>query len=120
MRPFRILAVGAAALLYSQSLADAETLTAEQVQSVMIGKRIDWATPDGRTTGYSMYKKNGSSTLTITAPNKMKDKGTWRIVGDEFCSKWTTIRDGQEACSTLRTTNQAGLYQMDTVFVRSN
>jgi len=119
MRLFKILAISASALLTFQSAALADTLSAEQVKSVMVGKRIDWVTLDGGTKGHSKYKRNGTATVSITGPNKLKDTGSWRIVGNRFCSTWKVIRDGQEGCSTIRTTDEAGLYRLDTVFVRS-
>lgn len=98
--------------------AAAETLDAQQVQTLMIGKRIDWVTPDGNTKGFSKYNSNGTGSVSITAPNKLKDKGTWRIVGNKFCSTWKAIRDGAEGCSTIRTTKQDGVYRLDNVFIK--
>lgn len=85
----------------------------------MVGTTVSWVTLDGETRGFSRYSPNGISAVTIKAPNEFEDKGTWRIVGDAFCSTWQTLRDGREACSTMRTTSKDGLYRMDTVFIRS-
>ena len=111
--------IAACVSLVLASGAYATELNADQVQAVMIGKKVSWVTPDGNTKGVSTYKKNGSASVTVTEPNRFKDKGTWRIVGNQFCSTWKRIRDGKEGCSTLRTTNQSGVYKMDTVFVTS-
>lgn len=101
------------------SMANAETLNSQQVKALMVGTTVSWVTPDGETRGYSRYRPNGTSAVTVTAPNEFKDKGTWRIMGNQFCSTWKVIRDGQEGCSTVRTTTKEGVYRMDTVFIRS-
>lgn len=84
----------------------------------MIGKRIDWVSHISEWKGSTRYRKNGTSTVNVTAPEKFKDKGTWRIVGNKFCSTWQKIRNGEEKCSTIRTTNKDGLFKTDTVFLR--
>ena len=119
MKPIKTLTLAAFSICVLQSPAHAEILTAEQVRAVMIGKSVSWVTPDSEWKGVSRYKKNGTATINVTAPEKFKDRGTWKIVGNEFCSKWKKLRDGAERCSTLRTTKTEGLYRTDNVFLRS-
>lgn len=107
------------AVFLMHASAHAETLNSQQVKAVMVGKNVSWVTPDGVTKGYSRYRPNGTSAVTVSASNKFKDTGTWRIVENQFCTKWQVIRDGQEGCSTIRTTSKEGVYRMDTVFLRS-
>lgn len=113
------LTLAALAVCFLQSPAIAETLNAEQVRSLMINKHVTWSTPDGEWTGSSRYKSNGKSSISVTKPEKFSDRGTWKINGNVFCSKWKKLRDGKERCSTIRTTKTKGLYRMDSVFLRS-
>lgn len=101
------------------SIAQAETLNAQQVKALTVGKTVSWVTPDGQTKGYTRYKANGTAMTTVTAPNAFKDSGTWRLEGNQLCSTWQIIRDGREGCSTVRTTSKQGVFRTDTVFLRS-
>jgi len=112
-------AAATVAVFILPAAASAETLNAGQLKTVMIGTTVSWVTLDGETRGFSRYRPDGSAALTITSPNRLEDRGRWKIVGNEFCSTWRTVRDGREACSTLRTTSKEGLYRMDTVFIRA-
>lgn len=85
----------------------------------MVDKNVSWVTPDGTSNGVSKYKSNGSASVKVSAPNTFKDTGTWRIDGNEFCTKYKALRKGAESCSTIRTTSQDGVYRMDTVFIRA-
>ena len=119
MKSLKLVTLAAFSVCILQSPAYAESLTAEQVHGVMIDKNVSWITPDKEWKGVSRYKKNGTATVTVNAPEKFKDRGSWWIDGNKFCSKWKRIRDGAERCSTLRTTNTEGLYRTDSVFLRS-
>lgn len=119
MNVLSLTTMAAMSVFILQSAANADTLNSQQVKALMVGKTVSWVTPDGESRGYSKYKPNGTATATITEPNEFKDKGTWRMVGNRFCSTWQVIRDGQEGCSTVRTTTKEGLYRTDAVFMRS-
>jgi ABC-type phosphate transport system substrate-binding protein len=112
------LTLAALAVFIGQTGAKAETLNSQQIKSVMIGKSVSWVTPDGKSQGFALYRPNGTASVTVTAPNKFNDSGTWRMQGNQFCSTWQVIRDGQEGCSTVRTTTKQGVFRTDTTFIR--
>ena len=93
----------------NSSHAFAKTLSGSDIQEQIIGKRIDWVINGSK--GTTRYKNNGTSSVSIKSPKKLKDKGTWRIKGNKLCSKWTVIRGGKEKCSSFKTTNTKSVYK---------
>lgn len=70
--------------------AELQTLFSQDRTGVFVSEK------NGMVTKVNMFK-DGSQTATN---EKLDDKGHWRIVGDEFGSKWTKIRGGSEEFST--------------------
>ena len=118
MKTYNLLTGSALALGLTLMPAFAETLSGQAVTTLMSGKSVSWVTPDSTWKGVSRYQSNGTASVQVTAPESFKDKGTWWVAGNKFCSKWGILRDGAERCSTIRTTNQDGVYRMDAVFIR--
>ena len=118
LKAFQLTGCAALALFMVQTPAGAETLSGNALKTLMVGKPISWVTPDGSWKGVSRYGSNGSASVAVSAPQKFNDTGSWRVSGNKFCTKWGIIRDGAEGCSTVRTTSQDGVYQMDTVIIR--
>ena len=99
--------------------AQAQTLSADQVKSVMVGKKITFVSNDGSFKAVARYKRNGSAKINASEPRKFSENGQWRIDGNKFCSSWETIRGGNESCYNVQTTDQEVVYKVPTGFFRS-
>jgi len=117
MRNTKTVFTALVTICFTSTIASAGTLTAEEIQEKIIGKSLSWVTLDGETKGTAKHRKNGNSSVSVKAPYQLKDKGTWRLQGNQFCTKFVVLRDGKERCTTYKTTNKTGVYKTDTVFV---
>ena len=92
--------------LFPTSFSNAKSLTGAELKAAVSGKRVDWVTGSG-VKGYTKYKKNGTASVVIKSPKdaKGKDKGKWRIKGNQICHTWTVIRGGKEGCFSLSGTD---------------
>lgn len=92
----------------SFSTSYAKPLTGAEIKALIGGKRVNWVTPKGFK-GYTNYKKNGTATVVIKSPKKFKDKGTWRVKANKICNKWNKIRDNEEKCFSLLSTDKSNV-----------
>lgn len=120
MKIYKFATCAMLALFVTHGPAAAGSLSGDAIKSLMSGKSVSWVTSDGTWKGVSKYNRNGSATVNINAPEKSKDAGKWWVSGNQFCSQWTNLRDGQAKCWDVETTSQDGVYRLDNVFIRVN
>lgn len=82
--------------------ATAKTLTGAELQEKLVGKRIKFENTDGTIKGTTRYNKNGKARVSLTKPNRFKDKGIWWIKGNKLCNQWEQIREGEPKCFTYK------------------
>lgn len=89
----RYFAILPAVLVSFSGAAEAKTLTAAEIQSQIIGKKLCITQFDvcvrHNANGTSEYLKGGD------------DAGTWRLDGNKLCTKWKKARKGKEGCITF-------------------
>ena len=112
-RKMNILLIATGLAVVFASPVHAATLSGDEIRDKIIGKRLDWVGDNGWK-GKVRHRKNGKSSLTVVSPDRIKDKGTWRIKGNQLCSTWTNIRDGQEGCTSVKTTADKRIYRYNT------
>jgi hypothetical protein len=84
------------------SPAGAQTMTVEEIQKTLAGKRVSLSCVDGtRGSGrYTMAKNFGIITGTYQRPDgtSSKDTGRVRAEGNQLCLKFQKFNGGQEGC----------------------
>lgn len=107
-----LVSLAVAGLIASGSASlSQQALSGAEIRSLVEGKSYRWDTPNGFA-GSITVRSDGSQSLTSNIPNIESDTGSWRIHGDQLCSRWTKIRGGDESCQTISR-------QSDTVYVTS-
>ena len=99
MRPMQHLTAALVALPLLIPVAHAADMKGADIKTLLSG-----ATGTGTTSRGSSYvgQYNADGTMSgSVADGKHTDTGTWRIVGDEYCSTWSKWRNGSEACFTV-------------------
>ncbi|MBD3764443.1 MAG: hypothetical protein IE927_06820 [Rhodobacterales bacterium] len=79
----------------------AKDLTGAEIKALLSGKTGTWQTADGKIKGTNAWGKNGVAKVTGNFGKFTEDTGTWRIDGNQYCAKWTKIRDGKELCNPV-------------------
>jgi hypothetical protein len=78
-------------------------LTGDDIKAKVIGRQFSWRSVDGRFSGVVRYAKNGVVTTSGNLPANLKsDTGTWRLSGNQLCTKFKKLRQGQETCPTYQ------------------
>jgi len=90
------LAIAAGPGIILPASASAANMTAAQIEEKVIGRTLGFETDSGLA-GEIHYAPAGTSTIEVDG--LFSDKGTWRFNGDEFCTRWDIIRDGEEKCT---------------------
>jgi len=73
-------------------------LTHSELETLMSRTRTArWTTSKG-VTGTGSYTQDGTAKLAWSGGGA---EGSWRISGDRFCTKYPTIRGGNETCFSL-------------------
>jgi hypothetical protein len=92
----------------------AAPLSGAELQAELVGKPLSWKTTDGKTSGKTIYKSDGSAVLRSTKfPGLKLDSGNWVVRGNELCVTWKKIRAGIEGCYTV-TKQSDGSYKTST------
>lgn len=104
MLPHPILALGLAATLFtplfaSVSWAQDGLLTPQEIQQTLVGKKHrSIVASSGVVTQWEM-RADGTMQLFYPGGN---DSGTWRLDDKGYCTIWRKMREGKEACFTVR------------------
>lgn len=85
------------------SPAVADTMDAAQIEDKIIDRPLNFKTASGAT-GEIFYSSSGTSKIDVG--DAFTDTGTWRLNGNEFCTKWDIIRAGEEKCTDFRQTSE--------------
>ncbi len=107
---FALATVGA---MLAGGIAKADTLSAEQIKSEVIGKRIYIATPFGGE--FPLYYANSGNVsgdgtkLGLGKYFAPKETGRWWIQGSQLCQQWPTWYKGRQFCFTLQRTGENGI-----------
>ena len=70
-----------------------EFLKPDQIQNILSDKKILGQAPNG-----SMFDFQMNADFTATTSAAGGDTGKWRLSEDGYCTTWTKIRKGTEAC----------------------
>ncbi len=100
MRRFLVVA-----LLCWSSAAQAEGLSAAEINEQLIGQSIAWADSNGWTTGSLFLLPDGKAEITIDDPQPARDAGQWSLQGDQLCTVWSSMRSSVSKCYTVRETS---------------
>ncbi len=68
-------------------------LKPDQIQNLLVGKKVL-----GQASNGSIFDFQMNSDFTATTSAAGGDTGRWRLSEDGYCSTWTKIRQGKEAC----------------------
>lgn len=78
--------------------AAAAPMNADEIKASMIGKKLNWKSKDGKFKGNNFYAADGTATVTGNFKATQKDTGRWTANGTNFCTTWSVLRGGKEAC----------------------
>lgn len=78
-------------------------LTHNQLKTLMSRTRTTHWTTAENVTGTGTYLDDGSAEITWGG---RAAQGAWRITGDKFCTRYPTIRKGNDVCYTLFKTGE--------------
>lgn len=88
------LGVGSASMCSAQDAP----LTGEEIKAAWADKEVS-----GRTVRSAQFwmslKSDGSASIAV---GNLNDTGQWRPTDNGYCAKWNRIREGKEACFTVR------------------
>lgn len=88
-----ILLFGCVSAKQKKLEAGFQPLTGSELNSIISGKKGVYVSSKKGMVSNVEWKANGEQMM---SNSKLSDKGSWRIVGDELGSKWTTLRGGKE------------------------
>ncbi|GGK18215.1 hypothetical protein [Salinarimonas ramus] len=77
------------------------TLSREEIRALVDGKTYRFEVPQRGFARTTTIDADGAQALTSNIPGIETDTGSWRIAGNELCSRWTKIRNGDESCQTV-------------------
>ncbi len=103
------LVVAAAALMSAATLpALASVLSADEIKSLVAGKKIYLSTPYGLEFPLS-YRANGqvtgdASRFSMASMFAPKETGRWWTSGQKLCQKWPSWYKGKTICFTIQQT----------------
>jgi hypothetical protein len=79
-------------------------LTHNDLETLLSRTRtVRWTSAKG-VAGTGTYTQDGTAKL---AWNGGGTEGSWRVSGDKFCTKYPTIRNGNETCFTMYKTSES-------------
>jgi frataxin-like iron-binding protein CyaY len=96
----KVIATAAIFSLLFGGIVYAETMTAAQIDSELIGKTLCVKSKAG---GNICVKHNAGGKSVVVSGGE-KQTGVWRYEGNQHCSTWQKIRKGKEMCSTFEKT----------------
>ena len=79
----------------------AEDLSANQIHDQLIGQSIAWWDSHGWSAGNLVLLPDGQAVITVETPQPSSDKGNWSLRGNEVCTFWATLRDGNQKCYSV-------------------
>lgn len=98
------LLAGTAALglLLATQRADAADLMKDRdIEREIVGQSIVWWEADGWRRGSLLLAPDGRAEITVDDPEAAADSGRWTLRGDQVCTVWNGLRDGEEKCYGL-------------------
>lgn len=99
-----------AVLLTASAPALADEMTADEIQSELVGRVISWWEADGWFTGDLMLGADGRAQISVDAPKAASDTGRWSIEGNRLCTQWQSLREGSAKCYAVERT-EAGRFR---------
>jgi hypothetical protein len=93
-------------------------LTGDEIKAKLIGRQFSWRSVDGQFSGIVRYAPNGVVTTTGNfSPNLKSDSGTWRLNGNQLCTKFKKVRQGRETCPTYRLRPDGTIFSTNNVIL---
>lgn len=93
----KVISTAAIFSLILSGIAYAETMTAAQIDSELIGKTLCGKSKAGGT----ICVKHSAGGKSVVLSGGEKQTGVWRYEGNKHCTTWQKIRKGKEFCTTF-------------------
>lgn len=93
----RTLALSALAAVCCTAVAQDPAVSPKEIQETWVGKELIGTTPSGSRVTMSLEASGKAS----VAVGSTFDRGTWRLSEHGYCTTWSTLRNGKEACFTV-------------------
>lgn len=94
------------ALCLSSTSVLAAEMTADEIVNELVGQPIQWWDDGGFSGGELTLMENGAASLKVQTPRLEADAGRWVLRANRICTTWTTLRDGEAKCYTVRREGQ--------------
>ena len=82
----------------------AEDLNANQIHNELIGQTIAWWDLSGWMAGSLVLTPDGKATISVETPHHAADAGQWTLQGNQICTSWNSMREGNTKCYTVQGT----------------
>jgi hypothetical protein len=89
-------------LIFIAKSAIADDLSANQIHEEIVGQSIAWWDSTGWIGGNLILLPSGKAVINVESPQPSRDSGSWSINGNQVCTFWKSLRQGQEKCYSLR------------------
>jgi hypothetical protein len=89
-------------LIFIAKSAMADDLNANQIHDEIVGQSIAWWDSTGWMGGNLVLLPGGKAVINVETPQPSRDSGSWSISGNQVCTFWKSLRQGQEKCYTLK------------------
>lgn len=110
MKQITPLLLASCALLIGCAQTATPPMSAQEITSEISGKSFDYSgsIQGTRFSGVMTYNANGN--LFVDTQSGIAEGGTWRLSGNQVCTRLVALRGGQESCfSVFR--NEDGSYR---------
>jgi hypothetical protein len=84
--------------------ASAGELPGPDLRDALVGQTIKWWEDGGWHAGELSLLLDGRAEIRIDAPAAMREEGSWQIRGNELCTSWSTLRQQQTKCYSVKRT----------------
>jgi hypothetical protein len=92
-------------LTFLSTPALAAELSAGQIKELLIGHSIAWWDANGWMMGNLILKSDGKAEIAVEKPTTDRDAGQWSLQGNQICTAWSSMRDGETKCYSVRETS---------------
>jgi hypothetical protein len=87
------------------SPAVAADLSAGQIQEQLVGQPIAWWDANGWMMGNLFLLPDGKAEISVELPKPERDAGQWSLQGNQICTEWSAMRQGEQKCYSVRETS---------------